>query len=426
MQNLLRELAPSLRSGSPIGIYSVCSAHPLVIEAAVRQAVEDHSPLLIEATSNQVNQFGGYTGMTPDSFRDFVLAIAAKHGLEPQKLILGGDHLGPNPWQNLPAEEAMRKAEEMVAAYSRAGFTKIHLDASMSCSDDPERLEDAIVAERAARLCAVAEANSSGQERFYVIGTEVPVPGGATESLQELAVTSLAHASHTLQVHKEIFAQKGLAAIWPRIIALVVQPGVEFNHDSVVDYVSEKTTELRKLLNTEPGLVFEAHSTDYQTPGAYKQLVKDGFAILKVGPALTFAMREALFALSYMEEALLPSGERSNLLQVLETVMLQHPQNWIKHYHGDSATQHLLRLYSYSDRIRYYWTDPAIQAAVSTLLHNLETKRIPETLVSNFLPDQYVAIRAGHIPSTPHEMVIDKIRQVLRTYAAACVPGSAA
>ncbi len=101
-----------------------------------------------------------------------------------ERLILGGDHLGPNPWRALPAAEAMQRAETMVAEYARAGFGKIHLDASMACGGDPERLSDEVVAERAARLCRAAEsACGAGVAPVYVIGTEVPVPGGATHSV---------------------------------------------------------------------------------------------------------------------------------------------------------------------------------------------------------------------------------------------------
>ena len=134
------------------GITSVCSAHPLVIEAAFRQAMADGMPALIEATCNQVNQGGGYTGMTPADFRRFVGGIARNCGFDVSQLILGGDHLGPNPWKSLPAEAAMAKAEAMVEAFVAAGFGKIHLDCSMGCAGEPVALADAITAQRAARL----------------------------------------------------------------------------------------------------------------------------------------------------------------------------------------------------------------------------------------------------------------------------------
>ena len=57
---------------------SICSAHPLVLEACVDQAVADGAPLLVEATCNQVNQEGGYTGMRAADFRAFVTGLAAE------------------------------------------------------------------------------------------------------------------------------------------------------------------------------------------------------------------------------------------------------------------------------------------------------------------------------------------------------------
>ncbi|SFM59064.1 D-tagatose-1,6-bisphosphate aldolase subunit GatZ/KbaZ, partial [Pleomorphomonas diazotrophica] len=129
------------------GIPSICSAHPVVIEAAMRHAGRLGLPVLIEATCNQVNQDGGYTGMTPGDFRDFVEVIAKRLGFPFERVILGGDHLGPNPWKKLPATEAMDKAKVMIDAFARAGFTKLHLDTSMGCAGEPVALSDALTAE---------------------------------------------------------------------------------------------------------------------------------------------------------------------------------------------------------------------------------------------------------------------------------------
>ncbi len=96
-QHLLQTDKDSRRAG----IYSVCSAHSWVLQAAAEQSREDDSLLLIEATSNQVNQNGGYTGMKPADFRRFAEHIVDAAGFDRKHLILGGDHLGPNPWRTL-------------------------------------------------------------------------------------------------------------------------------------------------------------------------------------------------------------------------------------------------------------------------------------------------------------------------------------
>ena len=298
---LILDLIKQHKMGRPVGIYSVCSAQPLVIEATLRHAKKSGGIALIESTSNQVNQFGGYTGMLPVDFRELVYRIAGEVDFPRENLVLGGDHLGPNCWQDLPSEEAMNRSDELIRQYVLAGFRKIHLDCSMSCSGDPVPLNDAIVAKRAARLCAVAEAawhEAGGEPPVYIVGTEVPVPGGAQEDLHELQATSPEAALATIEAHKQAFAQAGLDAVWPRVVGLVVQPGVEFDHHKVIDYQPIKAVSLSKMIESQPTMVYEAHSTDYQTPANLSQLVKDHFAILKVGPGVTFALREAVWALA--------------------------------------------------------------------------------------------------------------------------------
>ncbi|MDN8601960.1 tagatose-bisphosphate aldolase subunit KbaZ [Citrobacter sp. S2-9] len=420
----LTEMVEQHKRGKTNGIYAVCSAHPLVLEAALRYAHQHQTPLLVEATSNQVDQFGGYTGMTPADFRGFICRLADSLGFPQSQLILGGDHLGPNRWQNLPADQAMDNADVLIKSYVAAGFKKIHLDCSMSCANDPVPLTDEIVAERAARLARIAE--ETCREHFgeadlvYVIGTEVPVPGGAHETLTELEVTTPDAARATLEAHRHAFEKQGLNSIWPRIIGLVVQPGVEFDHTHVIDYQSQKAEALSAMVETYDTLIFEAHSTDYQTPQSLRQLVKDHFAILKVGPALTFALREALFSLAAIEEELLPAKAGSGLRQVLECVMIDRPEYWQSHYHGDGNARRFARGYSYSDRIRYYWPDQHIDDAFARLVRNLADEPIPLPLISQYLPLQYVKVREGALKAAPRDLIIDHIQDILRQYHAAC------
>jgi D-tagatose-1,6-bisphosphate aldolase subunit GatZ/KbaZ len=421
----LREVVRRHKSGEHIGITSVCSAHPLVIRAAIEHAQETGGTVLIEATSNQVDQTGGYTGLRPNDFRDLVYAIADAASLPRERVILGGDHLGPNRWRTLPPEDAMSQADELVRAYVDAGFTKIHLDCSFSCAGDPSPLTDVLVASRSARLIAVAEqtAGPDGRARLdYVIGTEVPVPGGAHETLDALTPTSEQAARDTLQAHRTAFADAGVDGVWPRVAALVVQPGVEFDHQQVIAYIPQAARQLSVVLDDEPGMVFEAHSTDYQTQSALSDLVRDHWAILKVGPQLTFALREALFGLAAIEDELIPHGQRSQLKEVMEERMLAEPSQWIGYYKGNDLEQRLHRRYSYSDRLRYYWPDPAVYEAQQRLLSNLSAVSIPLPLLSQHLPNQYQRVRHGMLSVQPETLVLDHVKDVLRTYAGACSP----
>ena len=203
-------------------------------------------------------------------------------------------------------------------------------------------------------------------------------------------------------------------------MALVVQPGVEFDHLQVIDYERAATADLRRVLDDEGHLVFEAHSTDYQRPQQLRELVDDHWAVLKVGPGLTFAMREALFALAMIETELVPRPSRSNLIEVIERRMLAEPRYWQDYYEGDPVAQRTARRYSYSDRLRYYWADEEVDAARRTLLANLDRVGIPLPLISQFLPMQYERIRAGLLDHDAQALVVDRVRDALRPYAAAC------
>ena len=422
----LLDLIEQHKRGVSRGVTSICSAHPIVIEATLRHAARhDESLILFEATCNQVNQDGGYTGMTPADFVRFVHGIADEAGVDRARIALGGDHLGPNPWTDLDAESAMAKAEVMVAAYVAAGFRKIHLDCSMSCQGDPSPLPEADIVARAVRLCRVAEdahAQAGGEAPVYVIGTEVPVPGGATEAIEGLAVTTPQAALTTIQAHREAFIAAGLASAWRRVIASVVQPGVEFDHHHVMDYRSDKAQALSHAIDQVPGMIFEAHSTDYQTRDGLRALVRDHFAILKVGPGVTFALREALWALDAIEAEWIDEDRRAHLREVVLTRMHEHPQHWRRYYHSQGRALNVDVQYSLSDRMRYYWPDEVIQQACRTLFANLSADPPPVSLISQYLPHALRALRSEDAALDPHSLVMAHIGAVLDDYHYACRP----
>ena len=410
----LTDLAGRFHAGAPIGIASICSAHPLVLRAAVQHARDTGGTILIEATCNQVNHEGGYTGMTPRAFADHVAALMSEEGCPADRVILGGDHLGPNPWRAEPADVAVGQAAAMIRAYVEAGFRKIHIDASMGCAGEPTALDDTTTAKRAVGLVAAAEDAATQAQRpspVYVIGTEVPPPGGADHVLDSVQPTSPSDALKTVKVHRDAFEDAGLADAFSRVIALVVQPGVEFGNENVVRYSPEVARGLTAALPDMPGFVYEAHSTDYQGEFALAQLVRDGFTILKVGPELTFALREALYALDLIASDLVPGYGARPLATTMEDLMMADPDHWSRHY--GSGAGHAMRHYSLSDRIRYYWNDPAAEAAVARLFDALTGVRVPLPLMWQHLPG---AADQADLALDPQYLVLRRIRQVLQTY----------
>jgi D-tagatose-1,6-bisphosphate aldolase subunit GatZ/KbaZ len=428
----LREILEANRRGKSLGIYSICSANRFVLEAGMTQAARDESLLLIESTSNQVNQFGGYTGQTPADFVKFVLQVAKEMRFPQERMVLGGDHLGPQAWRNTTAAVAMEKAREMISEYVRAGFTKIHLDTSMPCADDQgdknRPLPDEIVCARAAELCQAAEEAYRALPRgsaapLYVIGTEVPAPGGEQLGSEAPQVTRTKDLARTLDLAEKAFRAHGLDSAWERVIAVVVQAGAEFGDATVFPYDSKRAKSLSQFLTRHWSGVYEAHSTDYQTQEALRKMVNDHFGILKVGPWLTFAFREAVFALEAIEREWLCGRKGTSLSGVqeaLEKAMLGNPVHWQNYYRGDENALRFARKYSYSDRVRYYWAQPMVAAALQQLITNLNVCPPPVPLLSQYLVRQSEAVRARELANRPAAIIRHRILQVVDQYASAC------
>ncbi len=413
--NLLQEIVARNRSTGRGGIPSYCTAHRETLQAIFRLYRATNDPILIEATCNQVNQDGGYTGLTPSGFRDFVFQLATSEGVDVQRIILGGDHLGPNPWKSESAKVAMQNAEVLVQSYAQAGFSKIHLDTSMACADDRE-LPETTIAARAAALCAVAEKHASNSPPLYVIGTEVPIPGGETDNLEGISVTRPEAPVKTYELHQQAFTHLGLSSALERVIGIVVQPGVDFSNTHVIPFETLKAKKLSSAIKDIPGAVFEAHSTDYQTPTALRDLVTSHFAILKVGPELTAAYREAVVSMAMIEERL-PLAKSSNILNSIATVMHANPRHW-QGYVTSGPGRDVELLFGLSDRIRYYWPHPEIQSALQILCANIDAAANQTALISQFACLDEKVKASGLTLS--QKIIQSRVGAVAEKYCSAC------
>ncbi len=424
----LKKIITEQKKGNPVGIYSCCSANQYVLEAAMEDARDNNSVVLIESTANQVDQNGGYTGMTPADFKNFVMEIAERTGLDPDKVILGGDHLGPLTVSHLPEKEAMAYARELVRQYVAAGFTKIHIDTSMKVADDDPntRLSDETISRRGAELAEVCEKaydqlkeeNPDAVAPVYIVGSEVPIPGGAQDPQAGIQVTRPEDFKATYQAFEKAFAAKGLDRAWNNVIGVVVQPGVEEKDAGCTEYDRAKAVDLMKSIREFDNIVFEGHSTDYQTKYKLRELVEDGVGILKVGPGLTYAAREALFALANMEanDPDLSEADKSHFMDVLDEQMIKDGKYWAKHYHGNEAELRHKRKYSFSDRSRYYMPDGAVSRAKDKMISNLRNRGIDLSTLSQYMPIQYTKVREGSLENDPEALIKDYIRRTIGEY----------
>jgi D-tagatose-1,6-bisphosphate aldolase subunit GatZ/KbaZ len=222
-----------------------------------------------------------------------------------------------------------------------------------------------------------------------------------------------------LALFESAFAAEGLEGAWNRVVAIVVQPGVEFGDNQVFLYNHEKAKKLIDCAASFKRITMEGHSTDYQPKTCLDNMKRDGIAILKVGPALTFALRNALFALEEIEKAVYfkePAAGFSNFSAVLEKAMLDKPQNWIRHYHGDENTLTLMRKFSLSDRSRYYMDDETVKNATERLFANTNEADIPVGILAQFFPRQCEEVIAGAMEPSARNLVYRQIEYILETY----------
>jgi D-tagatose-1,6-bisphosphate aldolase subunit GatZ/KbaZ len=429
----LKDVVTSQHRGTRMGVFSVCSTHPSVIAATLRNARDQGSVVLLESTSNQVNQFGGYTGMTPARYFKWIRGLEDSLEVPRESVLIGGDHVGPFPWRTETAESAMGKAKVLVQESVKAGYAKIHLDATMRVADDPgdhlRSLDPRTSAERTADLCQAAESAYQEARRgdpaahapLYVIGSDVPLPGGTPSEAIAPEITRVDDLLGTMDLCKAAFRRRSLEGAWERVVAVVVQPAVEHGARVIHPYVREKVKALTAALDGLKNVVFEAHATDYQTAGALRQMVEDGFGILKVGPSLTGALREALFLLSHIEEILCSAAGKApaKVPQALEAAMVQDPRHWKAYYSGDEKELGFARMFGLSDRCRYYWNVPSVESAVERLKSNIRSAEIPVSLLSQYLPRQYPLVRQGLLSADPDALIEAQITEVLRSYQGA-------
>lgn len=396
MTDVLRDIIKRNRAGQTVAIPSVCSSQPDVILASLLRAQTLDRPIVIEATSNQVNQDGGYTGMRPADFMAFVNGIAKDAGVDRDRIQFGGDHLGPQAWRNENPDSAMAKAHALVAGYVQAGFTKIHLDCSEGCADESAQLDDEVTSRRSADLARTCA--NLADDLMFVVGTEVPPPGGArADESGEIAATSPDAARATLAIHMDRFGDMA-----PQIGGLVVQPGVEFSPMQTHHLPMTKDPKLIQAIADWPLVCLEAHSTDYQHPQVFPRLAELGFAFQKVGPALTHAYRQALYSLDIVRNFSI-NGDH-NLPNVLETAMLDNPQYWQGHYQGDADQLKQQRHFGLADRIRYYWPVQTVKIAVQQLVDDLP-HQIPDPILWQVF-SQPVLDRAEGLTGTQIERLI--------------------
>ncbi|PMQ01042.1 MAG: hypothetical protein CBR30_08090 [Dictyoglomus sp. NZ13-RE01] len=391
-------------------LISICTSNFKVLESVFRYFKEKDTYFLIESTSNQVNQFGGYTGLKPKDFVYKINNLSQKFSFN--KFFIGLDHGGTYPWRNLEISSAMQNAKTLIKESVESGYRKIHLDASYPLRGELSLSIEEIV-KREVELLIIAEetAQNYNMNPIYVIGTDVPRPGGNIS--EKPKVTPNSEIYEMIDAFKKELSKNSLDKVWDRIVAIVVNLGIEFGDENIYEYSSEETKELITVLDSNKDLVFEAHSTDYQPLKSLKEMAKNGVGIFKVGPALTFAYRSALFSLAHIEKILFKNST-SNFIETLFS-LLKEDNRFYKEYYGENIDINKV-VFSFLDRWRYYYENEKIQNSLKMMFKNFEDKNIPLPLIYEYFPDQFEKVQEKFLKPIMEDLIFGRIQDVLDKY----------
>ncbi len=339
---------------------SFCTSNIEVIKSILFFCNLKKLPCLIECTSNQVNQNGGYTNKTPKIFVEEISRLRKKIKFKPDRLFLGGDHLGPLPWNSKNNDIALKNSILLIKDYLNENFSKIHIDTSIKCKND-KYINSKIVFNRTNRILNDFSIKKKIKDRFIVVGTEVPLAGSGDN--KKIIRTSIKQIETEFFNFKEIFQRLNLKKMF---FGLVIEPGMKYKHYTITkpNFYNFRN---KKNISKKNNFVYEAHSTDYQSQKILRQLVKNNFKFLKVGPELTFNYARSLFFMENIEKKK-NKIKNSNIKETIFSTMLKNKKYWNGYY---TKKKPGLFLNSKLDRMRYYFDTKEVKNSVLTLKKNI-------------------------------------------------------
>ena len=342
---------------------SFCTANFLVLNTLLIFCKKKKLPALIESTSNQVNQFGGYSKNHPKDFIKKINGFIKSLKINKKSVYFGGDHLGPLPWKNNKSSVALKNSIKLIDLYLKANYQKIHIDTSIQCKDD-KLIADKIIFARTEYILKNLTNKKKLNKIFFVFGTEVPFAGGNDK--KKFKITQNNKIITDYQNFSKLLNSEKLSL---KDFALVIEPGMKFKNNSITK-PNFKSFEINRKFSKKNKFYFEAHSTDYQDLETLKKLVKNNFKILKVGPELTYNLIKSLLFMQEIEKIFFKKN--SDFKKIIIKNMLFNNFYW-KDFFNMGRKKKLEKdlLNSFYDRARYYLSIDDVMNSIKILEINI-------------------------------------------------------
>ena len=356
---------------------SFCTSNFLVLKILIKFCKKNKLPLLIETTSNQVNQFGGYTNLTPKKFTKKISLYLKKEKFNQKLFFYGGDHLGPLPWKQFGQLKSLERSKKLIKSYIDSGAQKIHIDTSIKLRNDKTFSKKEIL-KRTQDLFNNLNLDKINNI-FFVFGTEVPFAGGGTNKNQSAAKFPTKSTINESDFVKKLLLKR---FNYNKYFALVIDTNMEFFNQNIIKPNIKNLTEIVKY-STKKKFYFEAHSTDYQNLNTLKKLVKNNFKFLKVGPELTHCLLKSLFLMEQFENEYIKEKKRSLFKRKLIKEILSNKTHWKKYYNEKDSTVVEKILKGKLDRARYYLNTTKVNESIRLLEKNINLTK--KARISQFL-----------------------------------------
>jgi len=364
----IRDLRES--TGISRTLFAACPNSLAVIRAAIRAARRNNAPIMFAATLNQVDQDGGYTGMTPRQFVETIrMETEAIHFTGP--VVIAVDHGGPwlqdnHRTERWTLEETMQWVKRSFAGAIDAGYDMIHVDPTVDIELPPGKIIPVeVVVERTVELIAFCEDHRRKKglpPLAYEVGTE-EVHGG----LADLDVFV-----RFFELLREGLTAAGLPEVWPAFV--VGKVGTDL-HTTLFDPETARTL---VAIAGKYGSVIKGHYTDnVENPEAYPL---SGMGGANVGPEFTEREYEALEELDTLEKDLVQKGRIIKPSEIRDTLWqaVIRSGRWKKwllpgEEPGDfSSLPQERQRWLIKTGCRYIWEQPEVVAARARLYENMQ------------------------------------------------------
>lgn len=238
---------------------------PGVVKGIFRAAKDADAAVIFEIARSESDLKGGYTGMTPKYYADYVMKIAKEVGHD--IWALHADHITVKKGD----AEDVEKTKQLIDGQIEAGFTSFAIDASYLFDVNAEKVEDQLKKniEVTTELAKYIEKKMNGKP----FGLEVEVGEIGKKDAKGHVLTTPEEAVTFIHTLKE-------NGVNPNVLAIAngtIHGNVYDEHGNLIEQVSINIPQTVKVVEALKGAGFGVRIAQHGITGTPRELIKTKF-----------------------------------------------------------------------------------------------------------------------------------------------------